>query len=62
MKKVYLFSAIAVVAVVMIVLSFMNFNPKVETWSSLIAGVLIGLLILGAPTIIAWFKNIRKQN
>jgi hypothetical protein len=62
MKKFYLFIFIGILAVVMIVVSLMNFNPKVDTWSSLFAGAAIGLLIVKLPSIIAHFKKTRQKN
>jgi hypothetical protein len=61
MKRMYLFIFIGILAIIMIVVSFMNFDPKVETWSSVIAGGCIGLLIVKMPAIIAYFKNARKN-
>lgn len=60
MKKVYLFLFIGVVAIAAIVISLMNFNPSVETWSSLLAGGAIGFLIVKTPAIIDMVKK-RKQ-
>ena len=37
---------IGVIAIIMIVVSFMNFDPKVETWSSFIGGAAMLLVIL----------------
>jgi hypothetical protein len=61
MKKIYLFIFIGIVALVMIVVSFMGFDPKVDTWSSIFAGAAVGLLILRLPSLIAYLKS-RKQN
>jgi nitrate/nitrite transporter NarK len=62
MKRVYLFMFIGILAVVMIVVSLMNFNHTVESWSSLLAGAAIGLFILGIPSIRAWYKKTRQKN
>jgi len=62
MKKFYLFIFIGILAIVMIVVSLMNFNPKVDTWSSLFAGAAIGFLIVRLPSIIVHFKKARQKN
>ncbi len=62
MKKFYLFIFIGILAVVMIVVSLMNFNPKVDTWSSLFAGAGVGFLIVKLPSIIAHFKKAKQKN
>jgi len=62
MKKVYLFLFIGILAIVLIVLSLMNFNPAVETWTSLFGGAAIGFFIVGAPSIWAWYKKNRPKN
>ena len=51
-----------VLAIVMIVVSIMNFNPDVEKWSSLFAGAAAGFLIVGMPTIITWIKSKRQKS
>jgi len=62
MKKVYLFIFVGILAIVLIVLSLMNFNPVVETWTSLFGGAAIGFFIVGAPSIWAWYKKSRQKN
>jgi len=62
MKKIYLFVFIGILALVMIVVSVMDFNPKVETWSSVFAGAAIGLLIVKLPSIIAYLKSRKQKN
>jgi len=52
---------IGVIAIIMIVVSFMNFDPKVETWSSFIGGAAIALLIVKSPAILAFFKQKRAK-
>ena len=61
MKKVYLFIMIGVAAMVLLVVSLMGFNPAVEKWSSLFAGAAIGFLVVGLPSVFAYFKNKRKN-
>ena len=62
MKKVYLFIFIAILAVGMIVVSVMNFDPKVEKWGSVFAGAAVGLLIVKLPAIIAYLKSKGQNN
>jgi len=62
MKKIYIYLFIGILAIIMIVVSLMNFNPAVDTWSSLFAGAAIGLLIVKLPSIIAYFKTKRQKN
>lgn len=62
MKKIYLFLFISIVAVVMIVISLMNFNSKVESWSSVFAGAAVGLLIIKFPTITAYLKSKKQKD
>ena len=57
MRNIYLYMFIGIIAIVMTVVSFMNFDPKVETWSSFFAGATVAILIIRSPTIISWFKN-----
>ena len=60
MKKAYLFMFVGVIALAMIVISVMNFDPKVDTWSSLIAGAGIGFLIVKMPVILSLIRNRKK--
>jgi amino acid transporter len=57
MKKVFLFMLVGVIAILLVIVSLMNFDPKTETWGSFIGGVIIALLIVKSPTIIAYFKS-----
>jgi len=50
---------IGFIAIAMIAVSLMNFDPKVETWSSFIAGAAIAFLLVKMPSIIAYYKNKR---
>ena len=52
---------VGVIAIILVIISLMNFNPKVESWSSLLAGGAIGLLIVMSPKIIAYVKDQRKK-
>jgi hypothetical protein len=61
MKKIYLFMFVGILAIIMVAVSLMDFDPKVETWSSFIAGGSIALLIVKSPAIIAYFKQKRAK-
>ncbi len=61
MKKIYIFLFIGILAIVLIVVSLLTFDPKVETWTSLFGGAAIGFFIVGAPSLWAWYKK-RQQN
>jgi hypothetical protein len=61
MRNIYLFMFVGVLAIVMIIISLMNFDPKVESWSSFIAGAAIALLIVKSPSIWAYFKQRRAK-
>jgi len=61
MKKVYLFMFIGLIAIIVVVAILMNFDPKVETWGSLVLGGAMGFLIVMSPKIIAYFKDQRKK-
>jgi hypothetical protein len=53
---------IGILAIVMIIISLMNFDPKVETWSSMLAGAAVAFLIVKLPSLIAYFKSKRQKN
>jgi hypothetical protein len=60
MKKVYLFVFIGILAIIMLVIELIGFNPKDENLSFTILGASIAIIILKLPSIIKWFKN--KKN
>ncbi|MDB5005806.1 MAG: hypothetical protein JWP45_199 [Mucilaginibacter sp.] len=61
MKKVYLFMFTGVIAIVLVIIILMNFDPKLETWGGFLAGGIIALLIVKLPSIIAYFKSKRQK-
>lgn len=61
MKKIYIFMFIAILAVIMIAVSMMNFDRTVESWSSFIAGGSIAFLLIKLPSIIAYFESRRGK-
>jgi purine-cytosine permease-like protein len=44
MKKVYLYLFIGIVAIILMTVVVFNFDPKTETWGSLLLGALFGYL------------------
>jgi hypothetical protein len=62
MKRVYLLIMIGIVAVVIIAVSLISFDPKNETWISLFLGAAVGFLVVGTPSIIAYVKKRRGKN
>jgi hypothetical protein len=60
MKKVYLFVFIGILAIAMVVVELINFDPKDESWGFTILGACIAIVIIKSPSIIRWFKN--KKN
>jgi len=61
MKKVYLLLFVGIIAVIAIIFILMNYDSKTDTWSSWFLGGAVGFLVVGTPSIIAWFKK-KKQN
>ncbi len=57
MKKIYVFVFLGLLAIALIVVSLITFDPKVETWTSLLGGAAVGFLIVGAPSLWAWYKK-----
>ncbi len=52
---------VGILAIVLLVYSLLTFDPKVETWTSLFGGAALGFLIVGTPSLWAWYKK-RQQN
>ena len=44
MKKVYLYLLLGVFAIIIMTLIVFNYDPKTETWGSLLIGALFGFL------------------
>ena len=61
MKKVYLFTFVGILAIIVIAVNLMNFDPKVEKWSNFIAGGIVAFIIVKTPAIIAYFKDKRQK-
>ena len=61
MSKIILYLSVAIIAVILIVVSFMGLDTKTETWSSMLLGAAIGFLIVKSPTLIAYFKAKGKK-
>jgi hypothetical protein len=62
MKRVYLLIFIGVIAIVVIAFSVISFDPKNDTWVSLLIGVAVGFLIVKAPSIISYFKAKQQKS
>ena len=58
MKKVYLYLFIGIVAIILMTVVVFNFDPKTETWSSLLLGALFGYLLFKMPSTI---RNIKQK-
>jgi hypothetical protein len=52
---------VCLIAIIMLVIGLLNFDPKVETWSSMIAGAAVALLILKSPPIRVYLKQKRAK-
>ncbi|MCO5948849.1 MULTISPECIES: hypothetical protein [Mucilaginibacter] len=57
MKKVYLYLLIGIAAILLMTVVVFNFDPKTETWSSLLIGALFGYGLYKMPTIIRRLKQ-----
>ncbi|WP_428328165.1 hypothetical protein [Mucilaginibacter sp.] len=62
MRKIFIYVFVAFLALIMIGVSIIGFDPAVEKWTSLIAGAAIGFLIVKLPTIIAYVKSKRQKS
>jgi len=61
MKNVFLFMLIGIIAIIVVVLALISYDPKTESWGSLVLGGAVGLLIVMSPKIIAYFKETRRK-
>jgi UDP-N-acetylmuramyl pentapeptide phosphotransferase/UDP-N-acetylglucosamine-1-phosphate transferase len=59
MKKVYIYMFVGITAIVLVIVILFNFDPKTETWGSLLLGALLGFLLFRMPSII---RNIKQKN
>ncbi|MCR8561513.1 hypothetical protein KXD93_27915 [Mucilaginibacter sp. BJC16-A38] len=44
MKKVYLYLLLGIIAIIIMTLIVFNYDPKTETWGSMLIGALFGFL------------------
>jgi hypothetical protein len=59
MKKVYLYLFMGIAAITLMTVIVFNYDPKTETWSSLIMGAVLGYLLYKTPSII---RNRKQKN
>jgi len=59
MKKVYLYLLIGIAAILVMTAVVFNFDPKTETWGSLLIGALFGYGLYKMPAIIRGLKQKR---
>jgi hypothetical protein len=57
MKKIFIYVFVAILALILVVVNVMGFDPKTETWSSFIIGGAVGFLIVKSPWLISYFKG-----
>ena len=57
MKKVYLYLLLGVIAIVLMTVVVFNYDPKTETWGSLLLGALFGYLLYRMPKTIKGMRN-----
>ena len=61
MKRVYIFMLTGIIAIILVIVIIMNFDPKVETWGSVVAGAAFAVLIIKFPAIAAYIKSSRNK-
>ena len=49
-------------AVILAVVLLVNVNPQFETWGSILAGAMLGFVIVKFPSILAYIKSGRHKN
>jgi len=49
-------------AIILAVVLLVNTNPQVDTWASILAGALLGFVIVKSPSIIAYIKSSRNKS
>jgi hypothetical protein len=62
MKKAYLYMFLGFLAIILAVVLLININPQFETWGSILAGALLGFVIVKFPSIIAYIKSSRDKS
>jgi hypothetical protein len=62
MKKAYLYMFLGFFAIILAVVLLVNTNPQVDTWASILAGALLGFVIVKSPSIIAYIKSSRNKS
>jgi len=49
-------------AIILAVVLLVNTNPQVDTWDSILAGALLGFVIIKFSSIIAYIKSSRNKS
>ena len=49
-------------AIILAVVLLININPQFETWGSILAGALLGFVIVKFPSIMAYIRNSRDKS
>jgi uncharacterized membrane protein len=62
MKKIFIYLFVAIIAIILVVVNIMNYDPKTETWSSVLLGAGVGFLIVKLPSIVAYFKGRQQKS
>jgi hypothetical protein len=57
MKRIYLYIMAGMLAAVCFEISMLGFSRLIELWSSLFAGLFIGMFLVKLPQIIAFYKT-----
>jgi hypothetical protein len=51
---------VGIAAILLLIVTLINYDPNVQTWSSLLLGAAMGYLVVKSPVIVSLFKNKRK--
>jgi len=63
MKRIFVYVFVGIIALVLIVVTLLGFNPAVEKWTSLVAGIALGLFLVKLPVIFHYVKKtLAKKN
>ncbi|CAN5293918.1 hypothetical protein BH09BAC6_BH09BAC6_20110 [soil metagenome] len=60
MKRLYILMFVGIAAILLLIVTLINYDPNVQTWSSLLLGAAMGYLVVKSPVIVSLFKNKRK--
>lgn len=51
---------VGIAAILLLIVTLINYDPNVQTWSSLLLGAAMGYFVVKSPVIVSLFKNRRK--